>query len=194
MDWLLTLGIAVGLAMDAFAVSIATGIRLSNVTGRHVFRMAFHFGLFQFLMPIIGGLCGHGVARFTQTWGPWIAFALLAFIGGKMFLEAGKSDPEDENAQDDAPSTSSRRGDPTRGFSLIVLSIATSLDALTVGFGFALLNRPILLPSIIIGLTACFFSVLGIRFGASVGTSWGHIAERFGGVVLMGLGVYILFF
>ena len=191
MDWLLTLGIAVGLAMDAFAVSIATGIRLSNVTGRHIFRMAFHFGLFQFLMPIIGGVCGHSVARFTEMWGSWIAFALLAFIGGKMFYEAGKGEPDEDDDQLETP-TSSRRGDPTRGCSLVVLSIATSLDALTVGFGFALLNRPILLPSIIIGLTACFFSVLGIRFGASVGTHRGHLAERFGGLVLIGLGVYIL--
>jgi putative Mn2+ efflux pump MntP len=88
MNWLDTGGIAIGLAMDAFAVAIAAGLTIERLTGRHVFRIAFHFGLFQFMMPIIGWYCGRSVASYVKAYNPWVAFGLLGLIGGKMLWDA----------------------------------------------------------------------------------------------------------
>ncbi len=133
-------GIAVGLAMDAVAVAVGAGLVIPRLTPRHVFRMAFHFALFQFMMPIIGWSAGQTVSRYISAYDHWIAFGLLTFIGGKMFCEAFSSHPEEA------------RSDPTRGWRLFMLSIATSIDALAVGVGMAFLRISILVPSVVIGL------------------------------------------
>jgi putative Mn2+ efflux pump MntP len=166
--------------MDAFAVSIATGLSLEKVTPRHTFRMAFHFGLFQFLMPVIGWFAGSFFANSISRFDHWIAFALLSFVGGKMIWEALH-----DNA-DRPPS------DPTRGAMLVTLSIATSLDALAVGFSLACSDVSVWRPSIVIGTMTGLLSMLGILFGARIGNRFSHWAEVGGGLVLILMGLKIL--
>jgi putative Mn2+ efflux pump MntP len=172
--------IALGLAMDAFAVSIASGLTIEKLTARHVFRMAFHFGLFQALMPILGWLAGTTVAPYIEAWDHWVALALLAFIGGKMLRDSFSDD-------DDAP-----RSDPTRGWSLVTLSIATSIDALAVGLGLAMLRVQVWMPAVVIGVVAAAMSTLGIVFGNRLGRRWGRRAEAVGGIVLIAIGIRIV--
>ena len=176
-------GIAVALAMDAFAVAIAVGIALDRVHFHHTFRLAFHFGLFQFMMPILGWLAGMTVQGWLSAIDHWIAFGLLAFIGGKMIWESFWPDSERPGGG---------KSDPTRGLSLLTLSLATSIDALATGMGMALLDVSIWLPSVIIGLVAAALTVVGIRFGSKMGSRLEHWAERLGGVVLLAIGVRIL--
>lgn len=180
MGWINLLGLALGLAMDALAVSIAAGLTLPRVTHRHVFRLAFHFGLFQCLMPIIGWLAGCSVAARIGNYDHWIVFGMLAFIGGKMVWEAWKHDEADE------------REDPTRGWNLVMLSVATSLDALAVGLSLAFLRVSIWGPSIVIGLVAGVLTMLGITFGSRIGGRFGRWAEVGGGLVLIGIGCRVL--
>jgi putative Mn2+ efflux pump MntP len=181
MNDLELIGIAFGLGMDACAVAAATGVSLRKVTGHHVFRLAWHFGLFQFLMPILGWLAGRSAAAFVQTWDHWIAFGLLLLIGGKMLYEAGFRGEEELFHKD-----------PTRGWSLVGLSVATSIDALAVGASLAFLNVTIWIPAIIIGLVAGLLTLLGIRFGQKLGAKFGRKLEFAGGLVLWGIGVKIL--
>lgn len=180
MNWLNLLGIAVGLAMDAFAVSIAAGIAIGAVTPRQVFRIAFHFGLFQFMMPIIGWLAGSAVSSHVAAWGHWLAFGLLAIIGGKMLFNAW-SDREE-----------AARADPSKGWLLVALSVATSIDALVVGTSMAFLQVSVLLPCIVIGLVAALFSAVGITFAGRVLPRWGRVAKVVGGCVLILIGVRAL--
>jgi manganese efflux pump family protein len=180
LPWLSLLGIALGLAMDAFAVSIAAGLAVETVTPRHVFRIGFHFGLFQFLMPIAGWLAGGPLARQVGGFDHWLAFLLLAGVGGKMLWEARRADKQ------------SQRRDPTRGLTLIVLSLATSLDALAVGLSMALLGVKVWLPSVVIGVVTAALSAIGITFGSRIGSRWEHWAEAGGGIVLIVIGARVL--
>src|SRR5512140_3417841 len=123
MDWIGLLALACALAMDAFAVAIVTGLTLSPMTRRHVFRLAFHFGLFQALMPTIGWVAGKAVQQYIAAFDHWIAFGLLAFVGSKMLWEAFHKEEGEQSVAKD----------PTSGLSLLVLSVATSIDALAVG-------------------------------------------------------------
>ncbi|HHD64051.1 MAG TPA: manganese efflux pump [Desulfobulbaceae bacterium] len=181
MDLTSLLAIAVALAMDAFAVSLAAGAVLCPVTYRHCFRLGFHFGLFQGLMPIIGWLAGTTVQQYIVAWSHWIAFGLLGFIGTRMIREAMADDREDR------PST-----DPSRGINLVLLSIATSIDALAVGLSLAMIGVTIWLPALVIGLVALGFSVAGVLLGNRIGSAWGVKMEVAGGLVLIGIGVKIL--
>lgn len=170
---------AVGLAMDAFAVSIAAGLTVGKVTPRHVFRIAWHFGLFQFMMPVIGWWIGSRIAGHIASWDHWLACGLLSFIGGKMLFEALEK------------KEGKARSDPTRGWTLVVLSLATSIDALAVGLSTAFLSVTIWLPSLIIGLVACVFSAIGITFANKVLGRFGRLAEVMGGAILIGIGIRI---
>jgi putative Mn2+ efflux pump MntP len=177
------LGIAVGLAMDAFAVAIATGIVLGTVSGRQTFRLAFHFGLFQFLMPVIGYLAGMTVEGYIKGYDHWLAFVLLGYIGGKMVYEGGWGGGEEGNGGKD----------PTRGISLVALSVATSIDALAVGISLGVLhNERIVYPGIVIGIVACTFTAAGLHLGKRLGTVFGKRMEVIGGLVLVAIGVKIL--
>lgn len=173
--------IAVGLAMDAFAVSIATGIRLGCVTGHQTFRMAFHFGLFQFMMPIIGWYAGNAAQRFISGFDHWVALVLLVFIGGKMVYEAFEENSSAESS-----------GDPTRGMRLVALSVATSIDALAVGLSLGVLRLGIWMPSILIGVVAAAFTTLGIKLGCRLGLLFSKRMEIVGGLILIGIGVKIV--
>jgi putative Mn2+ efflux pump MntP len=181
MDLLTLLGIAVALAMDAFAVALATGMNLATLTGRHLFRLGFHFGLFQALMPIIGWLAGLAVQQRIAAWDHWIAFGLLAFVGGHMLWEAFTDDDAEAQAND-----------PTRGLSLVLLSVATSIDALAVGFSLSVLGVSIWMPAVVIGLVAGALTVAGMLLGRRVGDRWGPRVEIVGGLILIGIGLKIL--
>lgn len=181
MDWVTLFGIAVALAMDAFAVALGTGMALERLTGRHLFRLGFHFGLFQALMPVIGWLAGLTVQRWIADYDHWLAFGLLGFVGGKMIYEAVHGGDEEESSSD-----------PTRGLSLVLLSVATSIDALAVGLSLAMLGIGIWMPALVIGLVAGAFTVAGMLLGRRVGATWGPRVEVFGGLVLIAIGLKIL--
>lgn len=167
--------------MDAFAVAVATGIVLRTVSARQTFRLAWHFGLFQFLMPVIGWMAGLSVERFLSGYAHWLAFALLAFIGGKMIYEAMTREDRQKAGRD-----------PTRGVSLVVLSVATSVDALAVGLSLGVLRVEIWYPAVVIGLVACSMTAAGLHLGRRIGELSGRRMEIAGGVILFGIGVKIL--
>lgn len=179
MNWLSTIGVAFALAMDAFAVSVAAGLTLERLTGRHVFRLAFHFGLFQFMMPILGWLIGQSVVEHVGAYSCWVAFAILLGVGVKMLWDAF--------SDDDRP-----RGDPTRGRSLVLLSLATSMDALAVGVTMALLGVSIWLPCVVIGAVAAAMTAAGVFLGRRLGNKARRWPELLGGIVLIGIGIKIL--
>ena len=179
MSFWYTIGIALGLAMDAFAVSVTAGIQLADSDYRRVARLALSFGLFQFLMPVVGWFAGRSLSHWLQTFDHWVAFGLLVLIGGKMLWESFRP-----------PETS--RKDPTRGWTLLVLSIATSIDALAIGLSFAFLDVSIWMPSLVIGAVAAVLSAVGAWFGCRLGRRFGVWAERFGGLVLIAIGVKIV--
>ena len=174
------IGIAFGLAMDAFAVSIASSVLLKQVSPRQAFRLSFHFGFFQFAMPVIGWLAGITFARWVMAFDHWIAFGLLLLIGSRMIYES-VTRPDEE-----------RRRDPSRWPDLIVLSVATSIDALAVGVSFAMLDVTIWLPCVVIGLVAAGMTLLGLKIGSRLGARFGRRMETLGGIVLIGIGVRIL--
>jgi len=180
MQLLTILGIAVSLAMDAFSVSVASGAKIPEPTFRHYFRLSWHFGLFQFFMPLIGYYAGILVADLICQFDHWIALALLSAIGLKMIWESFTNDTGEKDGKD-----------PSRGMMLITLSIATSVDAAAVGISFAALRIPILMPSVIIGVVCIAFSAAGLYLGNLIGLKIGRWAERFGGLVLILLGVKI---
>jgi len=173
--------IAVGLSMDAFAVAISSSVIIKRVTGRQVFRLGFHFGLFQAMMPIIGWLAGRSVQHYIADFDHWIAFGLLSFIGGKAIYEAFAHRGDIE-----------QRGDPTKGLSLVMLSIATSIDALAIGLSFALLDVTIWYPSLVIGVITASLTIIGVLLGSRLGRKFGTRMEIVGGLVLIFIGVKIL--
>ena len=122
MDFITLVGTAFALAMDAFAVSVASGITLKNITFRQTFRLSWHFGIFQALMPIIGWSAGISIRSYIEHFDHWIAFGLLLIVGGNMIREAFHNEEEKK-----------QKKDPTKGTTLVMLSVATSIDALAVG-------------------------------------------------------------
>ncbi len=179
MDLPTLLGTALALAMDAFAVATAIAAALPEVTVRHRVRLAWHFGLFQALMPLLGWLGGAAVAGLLGTLDHWIAFGLLAVLGARMI-----------RARDDG--TSPACGDPTRGWSLLALSVATSIDALAVGLSLGVMEVPIAVPAVVIGVVCAAMTLLGMALGRRVGPRIRRQASRVGGVVLVLIGVRIL--
>jgi len=183
MDFLTIILIALALAVDAFAVALASGVSLCQVSGRQTFRLAFHFGLFQAGMNIIGWTFGLTVRTFLESIDHWLAFGLLVLVAAKMLKDsiAGR----EEEAQ---------KIDPTRGFTLVMLSIATSIDSLAVGLSFAVLNVSIWLPATVIGIVATVLTVIGLKLGCLLGAASriGARAEIAGGLVLLGIGFNIL--
>ncbi|MBI5479789.1 MAG: manganese efflux pump [Deltaproteobacteria bacterium] len=181
MGWLTLIGISVALAMDAFAVAIAAGLQLRPLTSGHVFRLSFHFGLFQAVMPILGWLAGTTVQRYIAAYDHWIALALLGFIGGKLIVESRRRGEEERVS-----------ADPTRGWTLVALSFATSIDALAVGLSLAMLRVSIWVPSLVIGVVCAAFTVTGMLIGWRVGRAWSRRVELVGGLVLIAIGVKIV--
>jgi putative Mn2+ efflux pump MntP len=178
--------VAIGLAMDAFAVSVSSGICIPNLKPRYSFRAALAFGLFQFGMPVLGWLAGEAFRSLIQGFDHWIAFILLAFVGGKMALEGLKK--KDEGACEEPDS---RRSILDLG-GLLVLAVATSIDALAVGLSYSVIGTPILLPATIIGVVTFLLSLVGCEFGKRIGAKFERWAELVGGLVLIGIGAKIL--
>ncbi|MCI4397813.1 MAG: manganese efflux pump, partial [Acidobacteria bacterium] len=156
MNLLTILGLAVALSMDALAVAVAVGVKIGGVSRRQTFRLAFHFGLFQSLMPLLGWSAGMTVASVIQSFDHFAAFALLALVGGHMVWAGVRSREESEAALKD---------DPTRGLSLLALSVATSLDALAVGFSLSLINVSVWWPALLIGLVCAAITAAGLQAG-----------------------------
>ena len=166
--------------MDAFAVALGVGAGLPSTSGRHLFRLSFHFGLFQFLMPLIGWYVGQSVLDFVSTYDHWIAFALLASVGVHMVRASFTKDEE------------YLPPDPTRGRHLVMLSIATSLDALAVGLSLAMLQVNLVFPSVIIGIVTAGMTLAGMLLGRRLQESVGKRAELLGGLVLIAIGLHVL--
>jgi len=181
MTFLEIVVIACGLAMDAAAVSLAAAASGFVRDARSSCRLAFHFGLFQALMPVFGWLAGVRFAASFSAFDHWIAFALLAFVGGRM-LRNGLSSEHDESIAND----------PSQGLTLVLLSLATSIDALAVGFSLSMLDVIIWYPAAMIGIITALLSTLAMMIGRKVGAAVGKRMEVVGGGVLVGIGVKIL--
>lgn len=173
--------IALGLAMDAAAVSLAAAAAGFAKDGRAIFRLAFHFGLFQFMMPVVGWFLGVGFVSYLKAVDHWIAFFLLIFVGGRMILSGLDS------------SQASMQKDPSRGMTMVMLSIATSIDALAIGLSLAMLEVSIWYPSGMIGLITGAVSLLAIFIGKRLGALFGKRMEIMGGLILIFIGSRILY-
>jgi manganese efflux pump family protein len=172
--------IAIGLGVDAFSVAIGIGAANDKKSWAPVLRLAAAFGIFQFIMPIVGWLAGETVVDMIASYDHWIAFGLLALVGGKMIREGFEKE------------TNEGKDDQTRGWPLLMLSIATSIDALAVGFSFSVLKNPIMMPAVIIGVVCFLMTVTGMIFGKVLAKLFGKKVEVFGGLVLIAIGVKIL--
>lgn len=168
-----------GLAMDAFAVSVGSGISLKKVSIKDAVIIATFFGGFQFMMPLIGWIAGLTFREFIISFDHWIAFGLLSLIGGKMLYEAWQ---EEEEAGADFRNL----------YVLLTLAIATSIDALAVGLSFAVIKTPIITAVVVIGVITFLLSFSGVYLGSKFGHLFEKQAEVIGGFVLIGIGVKIL--
>lgn len=179
-----TLLISIGLSMDAFAVSICKGLGMSKLNKKQMLIIALYFGGFQALMPYIGWAVGARFSSYISQYAHWIAFILLAIIGGKMIHEAltESEDCEDDGIKDKKLSHKE----------LLLLAIATSIDALAVGISFAFLNVPIIPSIIIIGLTTFAISLVGVIIGNIFGSKYKNKAEFVGGLILVIIGLKIV--
>lgn len=178
--------IAIGLAMDAFAVSVSNGIVLKTVKQKSALKFGLFFGIFQFAMPVIGWLCAKNFKDAIESFDHWIAFILLFIIGGKMFLESFKEEEEHIRNEENILSFCN----------MTILAIATSIDALAVGVSFAFLDSSsgldIWSSSAIIGVVAFVLSYIGVHLGNKIGGFIQKNAERVGGIILVGIGFKIL--
>lgn len=180
MSFLTVIFIAFGLAMDAFAVSVASGIAIKNLKINHALKIALSFGLFQAFMPLVGWLAGLGLRDLISGFDHWVAFGLLSVIGCKMIYESFRI----ESAE--------REFNPLNAYVLLILSIATSIDALAVGLSFGVLKVLIVKPVLIIGSVTFVLSLLGIFIGKKVGHFFERHIETAGGLLLIGIGLKIL--
>ncbi len=182
-DIWISLLVAVGLAIDCFSVSLCIGSSPRLLDFRAVFRLSFHFGLFQGGMTYLGWLFGVSIADYVSRIDHWIAFSLLVFIGGKMIVEGFRHQEDEEGYA---------CSDRTRGLSLLMLSLATSIDAFGVGLSYAFLDGAVMHISLLIGLTSCIFTIAGLVGGRKISNIVGTKAEIFGGLVLVFIGVRIV--
>lgn len=181
MDFITIVIIAVGLAMDALAVSIVSGSVYKQLHVRHALRIAVFFGGFQAFMPLIGSLVGISVKEHIADYDHWIAFGLLAAVGCKMLYESFKITSAEKNL------------DPSNVLVLLVLAVATSIDALAVGITLSLIVSSIAIAVIIIGFVTFVLSYLGVFIGKKFGHFFENKIEALGGLILISLGVKILF-
>ncbi|MCJ7486435.1 MAG: manganese efflux pump MntP family protein, partial [Candidatus Aminicenantes bacterium] len=156
MSLILILGVAVALAMDCFAVTLGLACGAKGLTMKQAVRMAAFFGGFQFVMPVAGWLAGDKLLGFIKSFDHWVAFGLLALIGGRMIYESFGLNEEEKAC----------RPDQTQGMRLVVLSLATSIDALAVGLSLSLLRVRILYPSAVIGVVCFALTAIGFAFGS----------------------------
>ena len=176
------LALSVGLAMDATAVSAARGMALPRVRPRHVALVALFFGGFQALMPVVGWLVGSRIGPLVEAWDHWIAFVLLAGIGAKMLWESRGSKAAAPQSEDDL-----------FGFRvMLLLAVATSIDALAVGVTLPMLDAPFGLSIATIGITTAILCSVGLLVGRRAGAMFGRRLDALGGLLLIGIGAMIL--
>jgi manganese efflux pump family protein len=180
MNYIEVLLISFSMAMDAFAVCLGAGTSGQADGPRPRFRLAFHFGLFQFLMPVLGWLAGTTVSRSIESFDHWVAFGLLAFVGGRMVWSGSH------------PEKNRKKNDPSRGWTMVLLSIAVSIDALAIGLSLAMIGVFVWYPAIVIGVVTGILSLAGLRLGNKLGNKFGGRMEIAGGMILIFLGVRIL--
>lgn len=180
MDFVSMLLLGISLSMDALAVSITSGITIRNLKLRHIIKTGVFFGAFQAAMPIIGYIAGSTVAEYIRAVDHWVVFVLLLLIGVNMIREAVKCEDERVNA------------DPTKTARLLVLALATSIDALAVGISLSFIQADILLCALIIGCTTFVLSAAGVALGKRLGDVFRKRAGIIGGVVLIIIGTKIL--
>lgn len=180
--FLYTLGLALALAMDCFSVALGLACGLKGLSAGQTLRLAVFFGGFQFGMPVLGWLAGEKLVRVIGSFDHWVAFGLLALVGGKMIFEAFHVDEE----------AKAGRPDQSRGWPLLVLSLATSIDALAVGLSLGLMGLPVVQSAAIIGAGSFAMTIVGAKLGPVFGRAAGRWAEVLGGAVLIGIGVRIL--
>ncbi|MDR3167605.1 MAG: manganese efflux pump MntP family protein [Treponema sp.] len=176
--------IGFSLSMDAFAVSVSSGISIRDLKWFHALRASFFFGLFQFLMPVSGWFLGKTFISFIAPYDHWVAFGLLAFIGGKMVktaLDSKKETPPQTGA-----------GDIRNLGTLLTLTIATSIDALAVGLSFSILAQGIWGPAALIGGITFLVCLIGFEFGRRIGILFEKGAQIVGGIILFSIGAKIL--
>lgn len=181
MNLFVLIALAVGLAMDSFAVAISTGVALVNVSARQAFRMSFHFALFHVIMVLAGWFVGLNLEKRISSWDHWLVFCLLCFIGIKMIYQSISQNDDD-----------CLKNDPTKGASLVMLSVATSLDALGVGLSFALMELTIWFPVFVIGIVITAFTIIGLFIGGRFGARFGKRMEIVGGLILIIIGFKVL--
>jgi putative Mn2+ efflux pump MntP len=169
--------------MDAFAVAIAAGVMLKHINFHQYFRLAWHFGLFQAMMPVLGWSAGLYIRGWIADYDHWVAFGLLTMVAQGMLRSAFQKEKVE-----------SKHKDPTRGLTMVMLSLATSIDALAVGLSLSMIEVYIWTPAIIIGLVAGIFTVIGMRLGEKIGavTHLSRYAAAVGGIVLLLIGFNIL--
>jgi putative Mn2+ efflux pump MntP len=172
--------VALGLSADCFAVALSASIATKRFTFTNFFRFPLAFGVFQALMVVLGWLAGSAVIDLISAYDHWLAFALLVFIGGKMIWESFRKESDGEHKK------------YTGWFTLLALSIATSIDSLAVGLSFAFLEVDIVVACVTIGLTTFIITIIGQLIGNRVGRLVGKRAEIVGGLILIAIGIKIL--
>jgi len=181
LDLLTILPIALALSADCFAVSVITGISLKQISIQQMLRMSLSFGSFQALMLFLGWLAGQRILAVISDYDHWVAFGLLLFVGCRMIWESAHS------RNNSVPGT-----DNTKGFTLLILALATSLDALAVGFSFSFADISISSGSMIIGIVSFAVTILGLLLGGRLGKLAANRAEIIGGAILIAIGIRIL--
>jgi manganese efflux pump family protein len=174
--------LALGLAMDAAAVSAARGLVVGVIRPRYLLLVAVFFGGAQALMPLLGFLLGQQLGPIIATIHHWVAFALLVFLGGRMIRESAGADDDDDTAE----------GDPFALPTMATLAVATSIDAFAVGVVLPALGASLFIAVVVIGIVTAALSMLGLALGARLGSRLGSRLDLIGGVVLVGLGVRFL--
>jgi len=180
LDPLSLMLLAIGLSMDVLSVAAVTGFGLDRMTARQITRLASSFGAFHVIMPVLGWLAGATVVNLISVYDHWAAFLLLAFVGGRMLLEAARGGKEVDPAR------------ILQNSSLLLFSVAVSIDSIAVGLSFSLEKTPILVPALVMGATAFAFTYLGVALGNRAGGWLGRWAQVVGGIILIGIGLRVI--
>ncbi len=181
--WIEIILIGIGLSMDAFAVAVCKGLAMKKLNKAQAVVIGLYFGFFQALMPAIGWFLGSRFIKYIESVDHWVAFGLLALIGGKMIVEALKEEPQSGDIIMDQPLDHRE---------MLVLAVATSIDALAVGISFAAMGTPIFSSAGVIGIITFLLSVLGVFIGNRFGSRYERKAEIAGGIILIGIGIKVL--
>lgn len=180
MELLTIFLISLGLSVDSFAVSVSSGLMVNNIQFKQAVRIALFLSIFQALFPLLGWIAGKEVKIYIELYDHWVAFSLLAFLGIRMIINSMRKSKK-------------RSFNPLKFEVMVMMSFATSLDALAVGFSFALVEIPILIACLIIGITTFIAAMLGMLLGKKVKKDIDKVFEVVGGVILLLIGIKILF-